>query len=57
MKEVISMKCPYYNEYGLECKLYGTKQDDYRIKNNCECGNYRNCPNYEEAVKTNNPRL
>jgi len=51
------MKCPYYNEYGLECKLYGTKQDDYRIKNNCECGNYRSCPNYEEAVKTNSPRL
>jgi len=51
------MQCPYYNELGHECKLYGTKQDDYRRSNNCECGNYQNCPNYEEAKKTNSPRL
>ncbi|MCL2215470.1 MAG: hypothetical protein FWB91_00490 [Defluviitaleaceae bacterium] len=52
------MKCPYYNELGHECKLYNTKQDDYRRQNNCESSsNWQKCPNYEEAKKSNSPRL
>jgi len=52
------MKCPYYNELGHECKLYGTKQADYQRETYCENkNNLQRCPNYEEAVKTNNPRL
>lgn len=52
------MKCPYYNEYGHECKLYGTKQDDYQRQTYCENrDNLSRCANYEEARKTNNPRL
>ena len=52
------MQCPYYNDLGHECKLYGSKQGDYQRDTYCKSSdNWRRCVNYEEAKKTNNPRL
>ena len=52
------MQCQYYNELGHECLLYNTKQDDYQRETYCEDSyKMQDCANYQEAVKTNSPRL
>ena len=50
--------CPYFETYGKRCKLYDSPQEDYQAREYCLTDDkWFRCANYEEARKTNNPRL